>query len=589
MRHRDRRGTPQTARIRRLAAVSRPSPFPRRCRNREPGCSAPARGRCRRGDAATPVSSRPFGEGVLAAERLGEIAEDVEIVARLADRVDRLMHRDDKPVARRAADVVAFERGRRRQHDIGMARRRRPPWLVHDDRLRALPGAAQPVQILVVVERVAAGPIDQPDIGIGRALAVVVVARAGIEQAIRDARSRYREPRRIGQRPASPGRGIAAAARPDWRRSHSRSQSRRPAIRSGRDTRQAAPAPNRAARRGRRAAATRMRSASCAYAAICRARSRIVSAGTPVIAAAHAASFGWPSVSPVRYGSTRAESRCSSGRESASSWRRSAISVCASASIIAVSVLGRIAIHSGRTASGPSSRIGLTLIARTPASRERRQRAAGAMPGAPTLGDLRVLRVGAAEHDEQPGMPRDRRPRGQRPGDRLRAAEDMRQKGQRGPEAVVAGLVDKAARGGEKSPQLPARLVKMTGRGPAPANRPSSPTGRARAARAQARRRQVRALAPTRPARTARGRGPGRSPARPSANLRASSGERCAVGECTESGIASISGEGSGSKSNGTAPTTLPSSTTALNAPQWEWCGTSLRFIAISGTPRPKA
>jgi len=42
-------------------------------------------------------------------------------------------------------------------------------------------------------------------------------------------------------------------------------------------------------------------------------------------------------------------------------------SVCASASIIAVSVLGRIAIHSGPIASGPSSRIGLTLITRTPA------------------------------------------------------------------------------------------------------------------------------------------------------------------------------------------------------------------------------
>ena len=45
------------------------------------------------------------------------------------------------------------------------------------------------------------------------------------------------------------------------------------------------------------------------------------------------------------------------------------------------------------------------------------------------------------------------------------------------------------------------------------------------------------------------------------------------VGEYTASGIASSSGEGSGSKSNGTAPTNLPSSTMALKAPQWEWCG----------------
>src|SRR5205814_6484161 len=35
--------------------------------------------------------------------------------------------------------------------------------------------------------------------------------------------------------------------------------------------------------------------------------------------------------------------------------------------IIAVSVLGRIGIHSGPTASGPSSRIGLILTTRVPA------------------------------------------------------------------------------------------------------------------------------------------------------------------------------------------------------------------------------
>src|SRR5215472_1589598 len=58
-------------------------------------------------------------------------------------------------------------------------------------------------------------------------------------------------------------------------------------------------------------------------------------------------------------------------------------------------------------------------------------------------------------------------------------------------------------------------------------------------------------------------------------------------GEWTESGIASINGDGSGSKSKGTAPTTLPSSTTALNAPQWEWCGTNLRFIGSSWIPEP--
>ena len=78
----------------------------------------------------------PLGKGVLAAEAPGEIAENSEIVASLADRIDRLMHRDDKPITRRAADIVAFERGGRRQHYVGVACRRRPPRLVHDDRFR---------------------------------------------------------------------------------------------------------------------------------------------------------------------------------------------------------------------------------------------------------------------------------------------------------------------------------------------------------------------------------------------------------------------------------------------------------------------
>ncbi len=33
----------------------------------------------------------PFGEGVLAAEAAREIAEDVEVVARFADRINRLV------------------------------------------------------------------------------------------------------------------------------------------------------------------------------------------------------------------------------------------------------------------------------------------------------------------------------------------------------------------------------------------------------------------------------------------------------------------------------------------------------------------
>lgn len=45
-----------------------------------------------------------------------------------------------------------------------------------------------------------------------------------------------------------------------------------------------------------------------------------------------------------------------------------------------------------------------------PGFSERREGAAGAVPGAAAFGDLGVLRVGAAEHDEKPRMPRDRSP-----------------------------------------------------------------------------------------------------------------------------------------------------------------------------------
>ena len=54
---------------------------------------------------------------------------------------------------------------------------------------------------------------------------------------------------------------------------------------------------------------------------------------------------------------------------------------------------------------------------------------------------------------------------------------------------------------------------------------------------------------------------------------------RCASANGPQSGIASISGEGSGSCANGSAPTTRPSSTTALKAPQCEWLDTSVRVI----------
>src|SRR5262249_38121617 len=62
---------------------------------------------------------------------------------------------------------------------------------------------------------------------------------------------------------------------------------------------------------------------------------------------------------------------------------------------------------------------------------------------------------------------RDRRPRGQWPGHRLRRAEHVRQELERRPEAVVGVLIDKAAERSEEAARLRARLVEDAGRPPA--------------------------------------------------------------------------------------------------------------------------
>jgi hypothetical protein len=62
---------------------------------------------------------------------------------------------------------------------------------VNDDRLRALPRFDEAVQILVMVERIAAGPVDEPDVGIGHGGAVEFEGAAWVEQHVGDARDGY--------------------------------------------------------------------------------------------------------------------------------------------------------------------------------------------------------------------------------------------------------------------------------------------------------------------------------------------------------------------------------------------------------------
>lgn len=54
-----------------------------------------------------------------------------------------------------------------------------PKRLLHDHRLRLFPRPMQPVEIGLMVERIATGPPDQLDVGIGVGTTVIVELRAG--------------------------------------------------------------------------------------------------------------------------------------------------------------------------------------------------------------------------------------------------------------------------------------------------------------------------------------------------------------------------------------------------------------------------
>jgi hypothetical protein len=62
---------------------------------------------------------------------------------------------------------------------------------VHHDRVRPGHGRPQLVEVLLVVERVAAGPIDQPDVGEAHVAAVVADLRARVEQQVGDGGDRH--------------------------------------------------------------------------------------------------------------------------------------------------------------------------------------------------------------------------------------------------------------------------------------------------------------------------------------------------------------------------------------------------------------
>ena len=132
------------------------------------------------------------------AQPAGDLGEDPVVVARLADRLARLLHGDQVGLAPAVADVVALERRGGGQHDVGHLGGRRPELLVEHDGVGLAPGLAQAVEVLVVMERVAARPVDEADVGIGVAAAVVVERLAGMQQHVGEARDRDELLHRVG-------------------------------------------------------------------------------------------------------------------------------------------------------------------------------------------------------------------------------------------------------------------------------------------------------------------------------------------------------------------------------------------------------
>ena len=119
--------------------------------------------------------------------------------------------------------MVALKRGGRRQDDVGVARHRRPPRLTDNNRLRLLPGPQQPVQILVVMEHIAPGPVNEPNIGVDIVLAIIGKQAVGIQQHVGNASNRnnlldrirtpiqHRPVEPIGVRPNGRDRAVSIA------------------------------------------------------------------------------------------------------------------------------------------------------------------------------------------------------------------------------------------------------------------------------------------------------------------------------------------------------------------------------------------
>jgi hypothetical protein len=134
-----------------------------------------------------PLARGPaFGEGRSGLQPLRQGGEDGIVIARLRIRFGQLRHGEQGRVAAADAEIVAFDRHRRGQHDVRVPRGGGPERVVDHHGLRPGERLAQPGEVLVVMERVPAGPVDALDVRVAAALPVVVVAIAGMQQHVRD-------------------------------------------------------------------------------------------------------------------------------------------------------------------------------------------------------------------------------------------------------------------------------------------------------------------------------------------------------------------------------------------------------------------
>ena len=139
-----------------------------------------------------------LGIDVAGAEAAGDLREDPVVVARLADRLARLLHGDQEGLAPGIADVVALEAvvaGSTMSAIFAAG--------VQNCSLNTIVSGlrharAQAVEVLVMMERIAARPVDQADVGIGDLLPVVRDLAARIEQHVGEARDRDEVGHRVG-------------------------------------------------------------------------------------------------------------------------------------------------------------------------------------------------------------------------------------------------------------------------------------------------------------------------------------------------------------------------------------------------------